>query len=166
MIMRVDPSKTSAQVLSLPRDLYVPISGTDHSDKINAAFGLGQKTLIQTIEDQFGIVVNHYAEVDFVGFQRLVDAIGGVSMYFDKPMWDGNTGLYIPSVGCHTLERRPQALNVRPCPTPLVPRRRPDLDDSRPTSLHYASTRRRWPRMRLVSTTGPPTWVGSAVSSS
>lgn len=103
MILRVDPSKTSAQLLSLPRDLYVPIAGTDHSDKINAAFGRGQKTLIQTIEDQFNIPINHYAQVDFVGFQRLVDAIGGVTMYFDKPMWDSHTGLNIATVGCHTL---------------------------------------------------------------
>lgn len=103
MVLRVDPSKSSAQLLSLPRDLYVPISGTDHKDKINAAFGLGQKTLIQTVQDQFGIVINHYVEVDFVGFQRLIDAIGGVKIYFDKQMWDGHTGLDISTVGCHTL---------------------------------------------------------------
>ena len=103
MILRIDPSKTTAELLSLPRDLYVPISGTDHKDKINAAFGLGQKTLIQTVQDQFDIVINHYAEVDFVGFQKLVDAINGVTLYFDKPMWDSHTGLNISTTGCHTL---------------------------------------------------------------
>ncbi len=138
MILRVDPSKTSAQVLSLPRDLYVPISGTDHSDRINAAFGLGQKTLIQTIEDQFGIVVNHYAEVDFVGFQRLVDAIGGVTMYFDKPMWDGNTGFYIPSVGCHTLNGT-QALNFARARHLWYLADGQTSTTADPTSLHYAT---------------------------
>lgn len=103
MIVRIDPSKKSAQLLSLPRDLYVPIAGTNHSDKINAAFGVSAKTLIQTVQDQFDIVINHYAEVDFVGFQKLIDAIGGVPMYFDKPVWDGHTGLNVPAVGCHTL---------------------------------------------------------------
>ena len=103
MVVRIDPTKKSAQLLSLPRDLYVPIAGTSHSDKINAAFGISPKTLIQTVQNQFDIVINHYAEVDFVGFQKLIDAIGGVPMYFDKPVWDGHTGLNIPNVGCHTL---------------------------------------------------------------
>lgn len=103
MILRVDPSKTKAQLLSLPRDLYVPIAGTNRSDKINSAFGIGQKTLIQTIQNEFGIAINHYAEVDFSGFQKLVDAMGGIPMYFDKPMWDGHTGLDISHVGCATL---------------------------------------------------------------
>lgn len=103
MILRVDPSKSTAKLLSLPRDLYVPIAGTDRKDKINAAFGLGQKTLIQTVQDQFGIVINHYAEVDFVGFQRLIDAIGGVRLYFDRQMWDSHTGLDVSTTGCHTL---------------------------------------------------------------
>ena len=104
MILRVDPSKESAQLLSFPRDLYVPIAGKHRSDKINAAFGAGAPTLIQTIQDEFKIEINHYVEIDFVGFQRLVDAVGGVPMYFDKPMWDGHTGLNITTVGCHTLD--------------------------------------------------------------
>lgn len=103
MILRVDPSSKTARLLSLPRDLYVPIAGKDHKDKINAAFGIGVPTLIQTIEDTFDLPINHYVEVDFVGFQHLVDAMGGVSLYFDKPMWDSHTGLDISTVGCHEL---------------------------------------------------------------
>lgn len=103
MILRIDPSTRAAQLLSFPRDLYVPIAGTDRSDKINAAFGIGVGTLVDTIQQNFGIPINHYVEVDFVGFQKLVDAMGGVRLYFDKPMWDSHTGLNIATTGCHTL---------------------------------------------------------------
>lgn len=104
MIMRIDPSTKAAQLLSFPRDLYVPIAGTDHSDKINAAFGIGVPTLVDTIQENFRIPINHYVEVDFVGFQNLIDAMGGVDLYFDKPMWDDHTGLNIATVGCHSLD--------------------------------------------------------------
>ncbi|HET8929068.1 MAG TPA: LCP family protein, partial [Acidimicrobiales bacterium] len=57
MIMRIDPSTKAAQLLSFPRDLYVPIAGTDHSDKINAAFGIGVPTLVDTIQDNFRIPI-------------------------------------------------------------------------------------------------------------
>ncbi|MBS1847233.1 MAG: LCP family protein, partial [Actinobacteria bacterium] len=104
MVLRVDPTTRTARLLSFPRDLYVPISGKNRSDKINAAFGIGVPTLIATIQDNFGITINHYLEVDFVGFQKLVDAMGGVTLYFDKPMWDSHTGLDISTVGCHQLD--------------------------------------------------------------
>lgn len=104
MVLRVDPSSKSARLLSFPRDLYVPIAGTDRSDKINAAFGMGVDVLVDTIQENFDLPINHYVEVDFVGFQKIVDAMGGVDLYFDQPMWDGNTGLDITSPGCHSLD--------------------------------------------------------------
>lgn len=104
MIMRIDPSTKAAQLLSFPRDLYVPIAGTDYSDKINAAFGIGVPTLVDTIQENFRIPINHYVEVDFVGFQDLINAMGGVDLYFDKPMWDDHTGLNVATVGCHSLD--------------------------------------------------------------
>ncbi|HET8931409.1 MAG TPA: LCP family protein, partial [Acidimicrobiales bacterium] len=73
-------------------------------DKINAAFGIGVPTLVDTIQQNFRIPINHYVEVDFVGFQNLIDAMGGVDLYFDKPMWDDHTGLNIATVGCHSLD--------------------------------------------------------------
>lgn len=104
MVLRVDPTSRSAELLSFPRDLYVPIAGTDRSDKINAAFGMGVDVLVDTIQENFEIPINHYVEVDFVGFRKIVDSMGGVKLYFDKPMWDSHTGLDITSPGCHTLD--------------------------------------------------------------
>ncbi len=104
MILRLDPSSKEAKLLSFPRDLYVPIAGTDRSDKINAAFAIGVPTLIDTIQENFRVPINHYVEVDFVGFKKLIDAMGGVDLYFDKPMWDDHTGLNVATVGCHNLD--------------------------------------------------------------
>ena len=87
---------------SLPRDLWVELPDGGH-DRINAAYAAGRQRLIDTIRLNFGIDVNHYVEIDMVGFGRLVDAIGGVSMYFDTPMRDELSGLEIPSAGCVVL---------------------------------------------------------------
>ena len=106
MIMRVDPTDDSVNLLSLPRDLWVPIAETGESQRINTAYSSddGPQRLIDTIQQDFGIPINHYIEVDFAGFKGVVDAIGGVPMYFDTPMRDGNSGLNITTAGCTTLD--------------------------------------------------------------
>lgn len=104
MLLRVEPGQVGAQLLSFPRDLWVTVPGAGEQ-RINAAISAGgPETLIQTIRDNFGIEVNHYVEVDWAGFQGLVDAVGGVPMYFDKPLRDDTTGLNITNAGCVTLD--------------------------------------------------------------
>jgi LCP family protein required for cell wall assembly len=109
MILRIDPKGGKASILSLPRDLYVPIAGRKGKDRINSAYGAGRQVLIDTIEENFGIIINHYVEVDFNGFKGLVGAIGGVPLWFDSPVRDIQTGLKIDAAGCVTLDRN-QAL--------------------------------------------------------
>lgn len=104
MILRIDPRSTQAQLLSIPRDLWVPIAGHTYSAKINSAFDArNPQVLIDTIEQDLHIPISHYVNVDFAGFQRLVDAIGGVPIYFDVPMRDTNTGLDVAEPGCVVL---------------------------------------------------------------
>ena len=106
IVMRVDPKNHTVDMLSIPRDLWIPIAGTGGSERINSAYSMtnGRQALIDTIQQDFGIPINHYIEVDFKGFQGVVDAIGGVPMYFDEPMRDSNSGLNITSSGCVTLD--------------------------------------------------------------
>jgi LCP family protein required for cell wall assembly len=104
MVMRFDPITGAAALLSLPRDLWVPIAGTGKSSKINAAYAKGPETLIETVKQYFNIPIHHYVEVDFQGFKRIVDALGGITVCFDTPVRDRNTGLYIDSPGCHELD--------------------------------------------------------------
>jgi LCP family protein required for cell wall assembly len=103
MVLRVDPKDQHAYLLSFPRDLYLPISGTGKTSRINTAHAHGEQTLIDTIQDNFDIPINHYVEIDFVGFEKLVDAVGGVPMWFDAPVRDRHTGLDVPQAECVTL---------------------------------------------------------------
>jgi LCP family protein required for cell wall assembly len=103
LLVRIDPVAGTVKMLSFPRDLWVPLSDTGQNDRINAAYGRGRQVLVDTIRQDFGVVVNNYIEVDFRGFKDLVDALGGVPMYFDTAMRDSNTGLNITQPGCVTL---------------------------------------------------------------
>lgn len=104
MVLRVDPEAKEAYVLSLARDLYLPISGTGRTRRINTAHQEGVQTLIDTIRDNFGIPINHYAEIDFVGFEKLVNAVGGIPLWFDAPVRDRKTGFRVDQAGCRVLD--------------------------------------------------------------
>ena len=82
MLMRYGGGKAAR--LSIPRDTLVNIPGVGPS-KINAAYAIGGPPLmIETIKQFLGIEVNHIVEVDFKGFPKFVDALGGVNMTFGK----------------------------------------------------------------------------------
>ncbi len=105
VIARIDPLTTTAEMLSIPRDLWVEkTDGSGDHGRINAAYSEGPQELIDTIEGELAIPIHHYVEVNFNGFKDLVDAIGGVPMYFDRPVYDLNTGLNIRKKGCYTLD--------------------------------------------------------------
>ena len=77
---------------------------------VNAAFALGgPDLLVRTITANLGITIDHYAEIDFAQFERLVDVVDGVPMSFAAPAQDKNSGLYVGTPGCVTL-RGEQAL--------------------------------------------------------
>jgi LCP family protein required for cell wall assembly len=80
LLIRTDPSRQQLAELSIPRDLRTEIAGHG-SDKINAAYAYGGPPLaIATIENLTGIKVNHLVLVDFSGFEKLIDALGGVTI--------------------------------------------------------------------------------------
>ena len=105
IILHIDPRAEKAALLSIPRDLSVPISGSGTTPRrINSAFEKGPDILITTIRDQLGIQIDHYAQVDFNGFRGIVNAIGGVTMYFDSPVRDTVTGLNVAKPGCVKMD--------------------------------------------------------------
>ena len=104
MLLRLDPKTNAAAVLSFPRDLWVRIGGTKRMGRINSAFNADDpNTLILTIWDNFGILADHYVNIDFCAFKQIVDAVGGVRVPFATPVRDRNTNLLIESPGCHTF---------------------------------------------------------------
>ena len=91
-----------AQLISIPRDLRVTIPGRG-VDKINAAFVFGgPDLLVRTIQDNLGVEIHHYVEIDFLGFANTVDALGGVTLSFPFDSRDLKSGFEIEA-GTHTL---------------------------------------------------------------
>lgn len=103
MVARVDLQNERVDLLSIPRDLWVPIAGQNKEQRINTAYFVSAQTTVDTIEKELGIPINHFAEVDFSGFRSLIDALGGVPMYFSHPVKDLNSGLNIKTKGCTVL---------------------------------------------------------------
>jgi anionic cell wall polymer biosynthesis LytR-Cps2A-Psr (LCP) family protein len=56
------------------------------------------------VQTELGIPIHHYVEIDFTGFERLVEALGGVEVCFQYPTRDLNTGLDITKPGCFVLD--------------------------------------------------------------
>jgi len=84
MLMRFNPGTRTVNQLSIPRDTRVQLPNGS-VDKINAAmFWGGPSAAVQTVEEFTGIPVNHVMIVDFKGFPRLVNAVGGVDMRVPK----------------------------------------------------------------------------------
>ncbi len=113
MIWRANPQVNQLAVLSLPRDLYVDIAG-GRKARINSAFERDNPTkLINTIFLNFGIPIDHYIQVDFCAFEKLVDAVGGVQVPFEYPARDRRSGLFVPEAGCVNLDGQAALAYVR-----------------------------------------------------
>jgi polyisoprenyl-teichoic acid--peptidoglycan teichoic acid transferase len=106
LVIRVEPARKHVSMLSIPRDLVVPIAGTGAENRINAALTGGPGVLVKTIEQNFGIPIHHYVLVDFDGFRAIVDALGGIDVRFPYPSRDLKSGLDVSEAGCHHLSGR------------------------------------------------------------
>lgn len=90
---------------SLPRDLYLPNPCTQRYTRINAGLGgckgyaSGPELLSLMIADFTGIEIDHFVRVDFSGFERVIDAIGGVEICVENPVRDDKSFLDLPA-GC------------------------------------------------------------------
>jgi LCP family protein required for cell wall assembly len=105
MVVQTDLENKRTVVLSIPRDLLVDIPGHGQG-KINTAFSYanGPNLMVKTVENLTGLQINHFVHVNFVGFQSLVNALGGVPICIDKPMVDTYSGLKLSHAGCYNLK--------------------------------------------------------------
>jgi LCP family protein required for cell wall assembly len=109
MIWHVVPSTRTITILSIPRDTMMQMEGTNVTqfgrfNRINASYNSGANLLVETIQDNLGIPINHVAQVDFSGFEGAVNALGGVYMDFEYPAKDAYSGLDITTTGCQLLD--------------------------------------------------------------
>jgi len=103
MLVHVSADRSRVEVISIPRDSWVDIPGHGMS-KINAAYGLGgPKLMVQTVEQATGLTINHYVEVNFLGFVKIIDALGGVNICLPQPVDDSYSGLRL-SAGVHHVD--------------------------------------------------------------
>lgn len=96
MVASIKPQTNEVAMLSVPRDLYVPIDGYG-KDKINAANALGEQKNYpgggmalskDTISKTLDIPIHYTVRVDFEGFSKIIDAVGGVDMDVDQDLYD------------------------------------------------------------------------------
>ena len=105
MVARVDTDTGSVAMLSIPRDLSVAHPDSGESTRINAvASESGLSGLVDVIESQLGIPIDHVVRIDFEGFERLVDLVGGIEIEVPAPIRDQRAGLRIDETGCVRLD--------------------------------------------------------------
>jgi LCP family protein required for cell wall assembly len=112
LVLRIDAKGGRAWLMSFPRDLWITVPGTSEKARINSIYARGQGQLITAIRENFGVPIDHGAVIDFAGFQKIVDTIGGVPICFAKPSRDTVSGLKQPA-GCNLLTGKQATRFVR-----------------------------------------------------
>ncbi|MFE3884044.1 LCP family protein [Streptomyces lydicus] len=113
MIVHVYKGRKKASVVSIPRDTMIKRPDCTTQDgkdapgaqraMFNTAFEVGGPACsVKTVESISGVRMDHFVEVDFTGFKKLIDALGGVEVTTKKPIEDNNSHLHLPA-GKHTL---------------------------------------------------------------
>ncbi|MCQ0015621.1 LCP family protein [Actinomadura madurae] len=107
ILLHLSPNRDQAVGISFPRDSMVKIpackkekGGTVPAQfgMLNAAFAFAGPTCTwKTLESLTGIHIDHFVQVDFAGFKRMVDALGGVEICVDKPVNDPRAELHLPA---------------------------------------------------------------------
>jgi len=103
MLVHIPADHASAQVVSLPRDSWLNIPGHG-MNKINAALGIGgPELMVKTVEQATGMVINDYVEINFLGFVKVIDALGGVNVCLPFAVNDPYSGLHL-AAGRHHVD--------------------------------------------------------------
>lgn len=94
MIVSIDTAKKKAALISVPRDIYLEIPVVKKKEKINAAYlygeekspnGGGLELSQRSVEYVTGLAIDHVISVDFKAFSEIINELGGVDVYLDKP---------------------------------------------------------------------------------
>jgi LCP family protein required for cell wall assembly len=117
MVMHVPANGKKATIFSFPRDSYVAIPGHG-MNKLNSAYpdgyssasgtldqkrSAGAQLLVQTIEQLTGLTIDHYVQVDLLGFYRISNAIGGIQVNLCAAQNEPNSGINLPK-GISTIQ--------------------------------------------------------------
>lgn len=110
IILALQPSDGSSPIMvSLPRDLFVWNLCKQTFTRLNSGLGgcsgvaSGSELMAIMVEDFTGIPIDHLARIDFEGFSRLVDVMGGITVCVDYPTRDARAHLEITQAGCQVV---------------------------------------------------------------
>ena len=98
LLVSIAKNGKNVNVISIPRDSKVFIADRTKPDKINHAFAYGGIDLtVKTVEETFGVRINHYIVISNQGLVKFIDTIGGLPIYIEKDMYynDSTAGLHI-----------------------------------------------------------------------
>lgn len=100
IVVHVSPRNHKVAMISIPRDLKVNING--RTAKVNSAYGGGPALMVRTVQQVTGLPINHYVEINFAAFSKLVDAVGGVRVCNPTQRnWDDRfANLHLPASTC------------------------------------------------------------------
>jgi LCP family protein required for cell wall assembly len=116
MVAHIPADRDSVQIVSIPRDTWVPITGYPDDNghaKLNAAFAYGGPSLaIDTVEHLTGVHIDHMAVIDWAGFKDLTSALGGVRVYIPESFYDDSQNIQWTQ-GWQTLEGQDALAYVR-----------------------------------------------------
>lgn len=94
LMLSFDTKRKKTALFSIPRDLYVNIAGTSFSTKINSVYqyGLinneGAEPLKKTIEEITGLPIHYFIVLNYEGFKKIINDIGGVTVYVERDLYD------------------------------------------------------------------------------
>ncbi|HET7466782.1 MAG TPA: LCP family protein [Candidatus Dormibacteraeota bacterium] len=89
ILIRVDPTSKQATMMSIPRDLWVPIQGQRYNGKISTAYQTGGvQATIATVEQNFHVSIDDYIWIGLEGLIKVIDALGGVNLVVTNPVMD------------------------------------------------------------------------------
>lgn len=96
ILVIVNPATKQILLLNTPRDFYIPISVSSEGalDKLTHCGVYGVECSMETLSDYYDVDVKYYAQLNFTGFKRLVDAMGGITVYSEKEFYSTNEGIY------------------------------------------------------------------------
>ena len=96
MIVTVNPKTKQILMTSIPRDYYVELASFGAMDKLTHAGIYGVSESMATLEKEFGITIHYYAKVNFSSLVKIVNALGGISVYNDQSFTSFHTQEYYP----------------------------------------------------------------------
>lgn len=88
MVATFNPDSKSMKLMSIPRDTKVYIPEKDRNAKINSSFNQGKDSTIEVVENFLDIPIDYYATVNFEGFKKIIDEIGGVEVNVPFDFWE------------------------------------------------------------------------------